>query len=554
MVVLAASICTRGGKALLSRQFKDLTKDKITSLLSNFPSLISNSNSQHTTVEDENIRYVYQPLEEFYIVLLTNKHSNILQDIDTLHLFASTISNLLRSIDEREIFDNAFEILSSFDEIINNGYKENLTLSQVQTFLSMDSHEEKIQEIIEKNKEMEAIEERKRKAKEIQRKELARKNMESQFSKPYGFEESSYNTSVPSYQTPPAVVDNSLDSSNSSPIPSSKPMMARSGGLQLGKKPSGRTSNNATDANQPLLSNNLPVFNHQNNSSNATMSNNHNAEYSKTSSPAPSSIPKVHNNGILITINEKFNAQFQRDGSIISSELKGDLQLRINDSELSKCKILLKTDNKSNAIQYKTHPNVDRNLFNQEHIIGLKDKAKSFPFNDQNLGVLRWRAVGKTEESQFLPILITIWSNVNDNNTTDVTVEYELTSEFLANNLTNTTVENVQLYLPVQDEVNLKDDNDNISYNIDNGIVFNINSISSDDPQGSFEFQISTVDEDSLFPMNLQFNINYTNITESDSCFGNVQVIDVVSSENENEESLPFDLHENLIAENYQIS
>lgn len=102
MVVLAASICTRGGKALLSRQFRDVTKDRITALLANFPSLISNSGSQHTTVEDEHVRYVYQPLEEFYIVLITTKHSNILQDIDTLHLFASTVSNMLRVVDERD--------------------------------------------------------------------------------------------------------------------------------------------------------------------------------------------------------------------------------------------------------------------------------------------------------------------------------------------------------------------------------------------------------------------------------------------------------------------
>lgn len=162
MVVLAASICTRGGKPLLSRQFRDISKDRITALLANFPSLISNSSSQHTTVEDENVRYVYQPLEEFYIVLISNKTSNILQDIDTLHLFASAVSNLLRNIDEREIFDCAFDIIDAFDEIINMGYKENLTISQVQTFLEMHSHEEKIQEIIERNKEFEAAEERKR--------------------------------------------------------------------------------------------------------------------------------------------------------------------------------------------------------------------------------------------------------------------------------------------------------------------------------------------------------------------------------------------------------
>ncbi|EGV65631.1 coatomer subunit delta [Yamadazyma tenuis] len=538
MVVLAASICTRGGKALLSRQFRDINKDKITSLLSSFPSLISNSSSQHTAVEDDNIRYVYQPLEELYVVLLTNKHSNILQDIDTLHLFVSTISNLLRTIDEREIFDNAFEILSSFDEIINNGYKENLTLSQVQSFLEMDSHEEKIQEIIERNKEMEANEERKRRAKEIQRKELAKKNLENQFNRPYGFDEAAAlnNHNQPSYQ-PPAIVDNSIESPSSGGY-LNKPLTSRSGGLQLGKKPAGRS-----EASQPLLFN--PATN------TAVLPNSRSV--SMTPTPVVNSAPKVPNNGILVTINEKFNAQLQRDGSILSTEVKGDLQLRINNEDLSYCKILLKTTEKSSEIQYKTHPNVDRNLFQQQHVIGLKDKTKPFPSNDQSLGVLRWRCAGKSDESKFLPILITIWCNPNGDST-DVTIEYELTSEFLENNTTNSSIDDIKIILPVQGDIHLKEENSQISYNIEDiGTVFNIGSISTDDPQGSFEFTVDTPDEDALFPMDLQFTVEFEEITDSDNSFGKVQVLDIVASQNEDEESLPFDLRENLATESYQI-
>lgn len=551
MVVLAASICSRGGKALLSRQFRELSKDKITSLLANFPSLISNSSSQHTTVEDEAIRYVYQPLEEFYIVLLTNKYSNILQDIDTLHLFASTISNMLRSIDEREIFDKAFDILGAFDEIINLGYKENLTMSQVQTFLEMDSHEEKIQEIIERNKELEATEERKRRAKEIQRKELARKNLEQQFSnKPFNrFDDSSNfgnNNIVPTYQ-PPSIVENAFDNNDQSYNSSNKPMMGRSGGLQLGKKP----TKPIHESNQPLLANNQPVFQH------ATGPTTSGSVSRQASSPAPS-IPKVPNNGILITINEKITGQLSREGSVELSEVKGDLQLRINDADLANCKLLLKTGDKSSGIQYKTHPNVDRNLFNDQSIIGLKDKSKSFPSNDQSLGVLRWRAAGKSEDSSLLPIVITAWVNVNDNGITDVTLEYELSSTYIENNLTNTTFENLKILIPIASpDVNLKEEDDTISYEVsDFGTVFTISSISTDDPQGSFEFTIPADDEDSLFPMELQFDINYTNITESDNCFGKIQVVDVVTKnqDDEGEESLPFELHENIMSESYQIN
>lgn len=190
-VVLAASICTRGGKAILSRHFREIARSRIEGLLAAFPKL-ADSGTQHTTVEQDNVRYVYQPLDELYMVLITNRQSNILQDIDSLHLFAQVVSSLCKTLDEREILRNAYELLSAFDEIVSLGHRENLSLSQIKTFLEMESHEERIQEIISRvfaalsddltiaypsqNKELEATEERKRKAKqlELQRKEMSR--------------------------------------------------------------------------------------------------------------------------------------------------------------------------------------------------------------------------------------------------------------------------------------------------------------------------------------------------------------------------------------------
>lgn len=42
----------------------------------------------------------------------------------------------------------SFEILSAWDEVISLGWRENVNLQQVRSVLEMESHEEKIQEII----------------------------------------------------------------------------------------------------------------------------------------------------------------------------------------------------------------------------------------------------------------------------------------------------------------------------------------------------------------------------------------------------------------------
>ena len=124
-----------------------MPRSRVESLLTSFPKLIP-PNSQHTSVETTDVRYVYQPLEDLYILLITNKASNILQDIDTLHLFARVVSDLCRAVEEKEIIKNQFELMGAFDEVVSLGYREPITLTQLRSVLEMESHEEKIQEII----------------------------------------------------------------------------------------------------------------------------------------------------------------------------------------------------------------------------------------------------------------------------------------------------------------------------------------------------------------------------------------------------------------------
>lgn len=241
--------------AVISRQFRDMTRTRIESLLASFPKLIP-TNTQHTSVETAQVRYVYQPLEDLYILLITNKASNILQDIDTLHLFARVVSDLCRSADEREILKNAFELLGAFDEIVSLGYKESVNLMQVRSILEMESHEEKIQDIIARvcaslylllfthanfacvtqNKEAEAKEELKRRAKqlEMQRREQQRRAASGSGSSYLGGGATGY-SSIPRFETPEPISTSPRVTNTTTSTPS-RPPAFKGSGMKLGAK------------------------------------------------------------------------------------------------------------------------------------------------------------------------------------------------------------------------------------------------------------------------------------------------------------------------------
>lgn len=137
---------------LLSRQFSGLPRSRVESLLNSLPQLIS-PGSESTVVDASGVRFLYIILDDLLVVLITNTQSNPLLDLTTLTLCSRIVTELGSggrggAVGEDDLKRVSFEVLSAWDEVVSLGWRENVSLGQVRTTLEMESHEEKIQEII----------------------------------------------------------------------------------------------------------------------------------------------------------------------------------------------------------------------------------------------------------------------------------------------------------------------------------------------------------------------------------------------------------------------
>lgn len=470
-----------------------MPRSRVEALLASFPKLADTA-SQHTTVEQDNVRFVYQPLDELYMVLITNRQSNILQDISTLHLFAQVVGSICKSLDEREIVRCAYELLSAFDEVVTQGYRENLTLSQIKTFLDMESHEERIQEIIARNKELEASEERKRKAKqlEMQRKEMQR-GTRAASGMGGGMGSMPRTPTYPTYTPPAAPATPSGESYDSYAAAKNqqfgKPLATRGKGMQLGKKKAGNTMfeqvrgdlGPEAETNAPLAGIAIP---------------------SQAAPPIQPALPAASASkstagadGIHVTIAEALSARFSREGHLDFFEVKGDLQLRIADPSLTQCTLALNVGDTKGA-QLNAHPKVDKTQFKNNNVIQLTDTSKGFPANN-SIQVMRWRLVAKPDDIQDPPIKFTVWTSELSPNTHSITVEYELTG---SDPLRDVTV--VIPYATSEPSVSSFDAVYEVS---GDSIDWTIGDVDDANPSGSFEFEAQAESESEFFPMQVRF-------------------------------------------------
>jgi hypothetical protein len=459
-----------------------MSRSRIEGLLAAFPKLVGSGESstpsttgsapaassrQHTFVETENVRYVYLPVEALYLLLITNKNSNIIEDLDTLRLLSKVIPETVGvgvPVSDETVSARAFELLFAFDEVVaSGGYREDVTLHQIRTNLEMESHEERLAQMIKASKMAEAKEAAKRRAQEIRERNrederLARAGLggASSSSRMSGF--GSGSGSPGSYGGGGGGGDgsgsryggigsssyeggggSSSSSSSSSAAASSsgrgagaedgapkRPAGSGAGGMKLGSKKAGGLGGAASGAfasviaEEGIRDKDLALALGDEGAGGALAA----VQAAKAAAEAASA------DQATIVVEERVNARISRDGGCQAYEVKGSLSLTVVDEAAARLKVAIQRGD-DRAFAYQSHPNINKPALggpNGPGIIALKQSDRPFP-TGAPVGVLRWRYAAKDDDSSQLPLMITCWPEEGAGGVYTVNVEYTLQRE-----------------------------------------------------------------------------------------------------------------------------
>jgi hypothetical protein len=440
---LSASVCTRQGKALVSRQFVEMNRLRVEGLLAAFPKLMGHA-KQHTYVETDAVRYVYQPLENnLYLLLVTTKASNIVEDLGTLRLLAKVVPDVAGGMQEHAINEHAFELIFAFDEVLTaGGYKEDVSLSAIRTNLLMDSHEEKIAKALQQSKEEAARAEMQKKAKTLQEEKMAQ--LRHQFvsgqapTGPVGRMEGFGGGGMPSQQGGGFM--DQFQQQQESNVPQEEynpyaalqqpktaapivPKVLAKSGMKLGGMGGGKK-----DSLMAAMAAEDNLF------GGASKMGGGGADFGFGAPVAPPAA--APSTPLTLVLEEKITVNMNREGAVEACDVKGILNLTANTDAGAAAIIAVNKMQLPSTFTFATHPKVDKKEYEQKGLLSLKG-GKGFPVG-RAVGILRW-SYGSEDAA---PISINCWPEDEGTGRILVSIEMELTRKDLV-------LQDVNILLPL---------------------------------------------------------------------------------------------------------
>ena len=388
---------------LLSRQFVDMNRIRVEALLAAFPKLLG-SGKQYTFVETENVRYVYQPMEGMYLLLITNKQSNILEDLETLRLLSKVVPEYLEAMDEAAIAESAFELLFAFDEVISLGHKEEVTVTQVCQNTDMRSFEEDLANALMAQKVEDVKSHMRQKAQEIDRTKQDVKT---------GPQPWRSTVTVPS----DSAMSGGMEDGPSFAQPMSGMLSERSRPSGGGSKGPSKGMKLSKDKKKDIMS--------------ALVKEGITDVAAPIAGATPAAV--VSTEPVTVTIDEKLTVRMNKEGGLESMSVQGTLTVLCAEEEHAYIQLILQAG--ANAgVQFNTHPNIDKAMFTTKRVLGVRDPSKPFPVGAPQ-GILKWRL--QSTDVDMVPIAINCWPTPSGSETY-INIECGATTKFGLQNVVTT--------------------------------------------------------------------------------------------------------------------
>uniref|UniRef100_A0A2P2KJN0 Coatomer subunit delta n=1 Tax=Rhizophora mucronata TaxID=61149 RepID=A0A2P2KJN0_RHIMU len=251
------------------------------------------------------------------------------------------------------------------------------------------------------------------------------------------------------------------------------------------------------------------------------------------------SSPPVPSDPITLTVEEKINVTLKRDGGVSNFDVQGQLSLQILNQEDGHIQVQIETGDEPSVL-FKTHPNMNKELFAHDNILGLKDPNRPFPTGQvgdaAGVGLLKWR-MQSADESK-VPLTINCWPSVSGN-ATYVNIEYEASNMF--------DLQNVVISMPLpalSQPPSVSDVDGEWRYDSRNSILqWSIILIDDSNRSGTMEFVVPPADPSAFFPIAVQFSATNT--------YSGVKVVSVIPLKGG--PSPKFSQRTQLITDNYQV-
>ena len=142
MAALSVVICNKNARIIFARQFFNITRMDLEEYIVQFSRGVD-SCKEITHFESDKVRYIFVPIDSLYLILITTKNSNIIEDTEILKLIYRLIQDLCGKVNLESIINNSFEIMLGIDDIVSLGYRNSVNLGQIKQYLQMESIEEK---------------------------------------------------------------------------------------------------------------------------------------------------------------------------------------------------------------------------------------------------------------------------------------------------------------------------------------------------------------------------------------------------------------------------